>query len=97
MKEGVSKSLEDLADIGGKVQEAALKAGYGPTIRADAVKKLVDSVVNYQLRSREIIAEMRDQSTKNAAEIRDAVEQGKQRLARLVESGQALELVALKS
>jgi len=94
MKEGVSKSLEDLADIGGKVQEAALKAGYGPTIRADAVKKLVDSVVNYQLRSREIIAEMRELSTKNAGEIRDAVEQGKQRLARLVESGQALELVA---
>ena len=27
MKEGVSKSLEDLADIGGKVQEAAVKAG----------------------------------------------------------------------
>jgi hypothetical protein len=94
MKEGVSQSLEDLADIGGKVQEAALKAGYGPTIRADAVKKLVDSVVNYQLRSREIITEMRDLSTKNAAEIRDAVETGKQRLAKLVESGQALELVA---
>ena len=96
MKEGVSRSLEDLADIGGKVQEAALKAGYGPTIRADAVKKLVDSVVNYQLRSREIVAEMRELSTKNAAEIRDAVETGKQRLARLVQSGQALELVALK-
>jgi phosphate uptake regulator len=92
MKEGVSRSLEDLADIGGKVQEAALKAGYGPTIRADAVKKLVDSVVNYQQRSREIIAEMREQSTKNAAEIRDAVEAGKQRLARLVQSGQALAL-----
>jgi hypothetical protein len=92
MKEGVSKSLEDLADIGGKVQEAALKAGYGPTIRAEAVKKLVDSVVNYQQRSREIIAEMRTLSTKNAAEIRDAVEDGKQRLARLVESGEALAL-----
>ena len=92
MKEGVSKSLEDLADIGGKVQEAALRAGYGPTIRADAVKKLVDSVVNYQQRSREIIAEMRTQSTKNAAEIRDAVEEGKQRLARLVRSGEALAL-----
>ena len=39
----MSKSLEVLADIGGKVQEAALQAGYGPTIRADAVKKLVDS------------------------------------------------------
>jgi hypothetical protein len=92
MKEGVSQSLEVLPDIGGKVQEAALKAGYGPTIRADAVKRLVDSVVNYQERSREIIAEMRDLSTKNAAEIRDAVEAGKQRLARLVQSGEALAL-----
>jgi hypothetical protein len=95
MKEGVSRSLEDLADIGGKVQEAALRAGYGPTIRADAVKKLVDSVINYQVRSREIIAEMRDLSTKNAVEIRDAVESGKQRLARLVQSGEALPLEAL--
>jgi hypothetical protein len=90
MKEGVSKSLEDLAEIGGKVQEAALKAGYGPTIRADAVKKLVASVVNYQERSREIIDEMRTLSTRNAAEIREAVETGKQRLARLVQSGNAL-------
>jgi hypothetical protein len=97
MKEGVSNSLEDLADIGGKVQEAALKAGYGPTIRAEAVKKLVDSVVAYQQRSREIIAEMREQSTRNAAEIRDAVEAGKQRLARLVESGQVLALEARKA
>jgi hypothetical protein len=94
MKEGVSRSLEDLAEIGGKVQEAALKAGYGPTIRAEAVKKLVTSVVNYQERSRQIIAEMRDLSTKNAAEIREAVETGKQRLAQLVASGQAMDLVA---
>lgn len=92
MKEGVSRSLEDLADIGGKVQEAALEAGYGPTIRAEAVKRLVDSVVNYQQRSRQIIEEMRVLSTKNAAEIRDAVEDGKQRLARLVEQGKALPL-----
>jgi hypothetical protein len=90
MKEGVSRSLEDLAEIGGKVQEAALKAGYGPTIRADAVKKLVASVVNYQERSREIIDEMRSLSTRNAAEIREAVETGKQRLARLVQTGNAL-------
>jgi hypothetical protein len=89
MKEGVSQSLEDLADIGGKVQEAALKTGYGPTIRAEAVKRLVDSVVNYQERSREIIDEMRALSTKNANDIRDAVEDGKRRLARLVESGKA--------
>ncbi len=93
MKEGISKSLEDLGEIGGKVQEAALKAGYGPTIRADAVKRLVDSVVNYQERSREIIEEMRKLSTQNAAEIRTVVEEGKQRLARLVEGGKALPLL----
>lgn len=92
MKEGVSKSLETLAEIGGKVQEEALKAGYGPTIRADAVKKLVDSVVNFQTRSTEIIAEMRDLSTKNSAEIRDAVEDGKKRMARLAAEGNALVL-----
>jgi hypothetical protein len=90
MKEGVSRSLEDLAEIGGKVQEAAVKAGYGPTIRADAVKKLVDSVVNWQTRSREIIEEMRKQSTANAEEIRTAVEDGKRKLARLAEQGKGL-------
>jgi hypothetical protein len=92
MKDGISKSMEDLAEIGGKVQEEALKAGYGPTVRAESVQKLVDSVVNYQQRSQEIIAEMRDLSTRNAQEIRDSVEQGKQRLARLVEDGKALPL-----
>ena len=92
MKEGVSKSLEDLADIGGQVQEAAVKAGYGPTIRADAVKKLVDSVVNFQERSREIIDEMRVLSTQNAEEIRVSVEDGKQRMAKIIERGGSLSL-----
>jgi len=92
MKDGISQSMEDLADIGGKVQEEALKAGYGPTIRADSVQKLVDSVVHYQVRSQEIIAEMRTMSTQNAQDIRDSVEAGKQRLARLVDEGKALPL-----
>ena len=69
----------------------AIKAGYGPTIRFEAVKKLVDSVTNYQERSREIIEEMRVLSTKNAEEIRTAVEEGKQRLARLTQQGLALQ------
>ena len=90
MKEGVSKSIEVLSEIGGKVQEEALKAGYGPTIRADAVKKLVDSVVNYQEKSTEIIAEMRKLATQNSEEIREAVEDGKRRVAKLAEKGNAL-------
>lgn len=90
MKEGMSKSLETLSEIGDRVGEAAVKAGYGPTIRADAVKKLVDSVVSFQEKSRTIINEMREQATKNSAEIRDAVEDGKRRLAQLAAEGNAL-------
>ncbi len=90
MKEGMSKSIEVLAEVGGKIQEAAVKAGYGPTIRADAVKKLVESVVNFQVKSQEIIVEMRAQSTANAKEIREAVEDGKRRMARLAEGGKVL-------
>jgi hypothetical protein len=90
MKEGMSKSLEVLAEIGDQVGEAAVRAGYGPTIRADAVKSLVDSVISFQERSLEIVGEMRKLSTQNSAEIRDAVEEGKRRIARLVAEGQAL-------
>ncbi len=90
MKEGMSKSLETLSEIGDKVQEEAVRAGYGPTVRADAVKKLVDSVINFQEKSRTIINEMRVASTRNSAEIRDAVEDGKRRLATLAAEGNAL-------
>ncbi len=93
MKDGVNKSLEVLADIGGEIQEAATKAGYGPTVSAASVKMLVDSVVNYQERTQMIIAEMRDLSTKNSQEIRDAVEDGKRRLTKLVNDGAALALI----
>ena len=79
-------------NVGGKVQEAAIRSGYGPTIRADAVKALVDSVISFQEHSLGIIAEMRDLATKNSAEIRDAVEAGNQRIAKLVTEGMALRL-----
>ncbi len=87
MKRGIEESLETLAEVGDKVQEAALKAGYGPTVSAAAVKKLLDSVVAYQERSQDIIAEMRDMATDNSQEIREIVEDGKRRMARLAQSG----------
>jgi len=90
MKEGVNKSLETLAEVGGKVQEEALKTGYGPTLKAESVKKLVDSVVSFQEKSISLIAEMRELSTRNEAEIREAVEDGKRRMAQLANSGQVL-------
>ena len=93
MKDGVNKSLEVLAEIGDEVQEAATRAGYGPTVSAASVKVLVDAVVNYQERSQTIIAEMRELATKNSEEIRDAVEDGKRRMTALVEQGVAAALL----
>lgn len=87
MKKGINESLEVLAEVGDKVQEAAVKAGYGPTVSAAAVKKLLDSVISYQERSHEIIAEMRHLATENSKEIRVIVEDGKRRLAKLAETG----------
>jgi hypothetical protein len=86
----MSKSLDTLSEIGDKVQEAAVRSGYGPTIRADSVKKLVDSVIGFQERSAAIISEMRKLSTQNSAEIRDAVEDGKKRMAKLLTDANAL-------
>lgn len=93
MKKGVDQSLEVLADIGGQVQEAAVRAGYGPTVSAASVKMLVESVVSYQERAQTIIAEMRKLSTENSKEIREAVEDGKRRLTKLVEEGATLALL----
>lgn len=90
MKEGMNKSLETLADVGDKVQEDALRAGYGPTIKAESVKKLLDSVINFQEKSRSLIAEMRDLSTRNEQEISQAVEDGKRRMVQLTEAGKQL-------
>jgi len=83
MQEGISKSLESLADVGHKVTSEAVRTAHGPTIRADAVRKLVDSVVEFQSESTKAIAEMRTLATQNAKEIRDAVEDGKRRVAAL--------------
>ena len=90
MKEGVSKSIEVLAELGDKVQEAAVRAGYGPTIRANAVVKLVNSITNFQAKSFGIIEEMRKLSTQNSEEIRIAVEDGKRRLEALILEGKAI-------
>ena len=90
MKEGINKSLETLGEVGSEIQAAALKAGYGPTIRAESVKKLVDAVVGFQERSYMIIEEMRELSTKNEAELTAAVEDGKRRFVALQTGAAAL-------
>jgi hypothetical protein len=90
MKEGINESLETLAEVGDKVQGDALRAGYGPTIKAESVKKLLDSVINFQEKSRSLITEMRELSTRNEQEISQAVEDGKRRMVQMTKAGKLL-------
>ena len=79
LKEGVNKSLEDVADLGRELERAALKAGYGSTISAKSLEKLVNAISDYQVESLQMIAELRKESEANAQEIRHVVEAGKKR------------------
>ena len=79
MKEGVNKSLEDIADLGRDLEREALKAGYGSTVSPESLEKLVKAISDYQIESLEMIAELRKESEENAREIRRVVEEGKKR------------------
>jgi hypothetical protein len=77
LKEGVNKSLEDVADLGRELERAALKAGYGSTISPASLEKLVKAISDYQVESLQMVAELRKESEENAREIRRVVEEGK--------------------
>lgn len=93
MKTGVNKGLEDVAEVGRELERAALKAGYGSTIKPESVQKLVDAISSFQIESLETIAVLRRESEQNAKEIRRVVEDGKKRfqetLARYAREGKA--------
>ena len=79
LKEGVNKSLEDVAVLGRELERAALKAGYGSTISPESLEKLVRAISDYQVESLQMIAELRKESEENARQIRRVVEEGKAR------------------
>jgi hypothetical protein len=79
LKQGVNKSLEDVAELGRELERAALKAGYGSTIDPKSLEKLVSAISDYQVESLQMIAELRKESEANAKEIRRVVEEGKKR------------------
>lgn len=79
MKEGLNKGLEDVADLGRELERAAMKAGYGSTIKSESVQKLVDAISNFQIESLTMIADLRKESEQNAKEIRRVVEDGKRK------------------
>jgi hypothetical protein len=88
-KRVVNKGLEAIADLGNNIEKAAIKAGYGSTTDPASLKKLVDSVVNYQIETRKDIETYRAQSANDAKEVEAIVESGKARLLQAARKYQA--------
>ena len=84
MVDGINKGIETVADVGDQLLKDGLKAGYGGAISVESVRKLVDSVTNFQQTVGNDIQELRENATRDAAEISSYVEQGKRRYASLV-------------
>jgi hypothetical protein len=84
MKEGVNKGLEDVAELGRELEKAAIKAGYGTTIKPESVEKLVNAISDYQIESLTMIADLRKESDDSAREIRRVVEEGKKKFQETV-------------
>lgn len=84
METGASKGLEDIAELAGKVEKAAIDAGYGETINAASVGKLVDAIVSFQTDSYKMIEDARTRATANAQEVKRIVEDGKERYKKAV-------------
>lgn len=84
MEAGINAGIEDLADIGSDVLKQGVRAGYGAGLQAQSVKKLVDSVVEFQSDLKSLTQEMRLEATQNANEIANIVDDGKKRFAALV-------------
>ena len=86
MKAGANQGLEDIAELGTKLETAAIQAGYGETISAASVQKLVDAIVSYQTDSVRMIAEAQQKATDNAAAVTQVVEDGKRRYREALEA-----------
>lgn len=84
MKDGMNQSLEVLAELGNTTLEEGIKAGYGPNLKVESVKKLVDAVVNFQETSIALITEARKEATDTSTQIASVVEDGQRRFAALV-------------
>ena len=84
MKEGMNRGLEALASSGTQQLEAGLRAGYGSTLQASAVKALAESVIEFQASSLKLVEELRLESTRTAAEIEAATEDSKRRFTALL-------------
>jgi hypothetical protein len=84
MTTGINDALEDIASTGDTTLKAGIEAGYGKTIDAAAVQKLVDSIVDLEQYSSQRIAQLREETEANAREIGRIVQDGQRRYVEVI-------------
>lgn len=87
MKTGINKGIESMATIGGQDLDKAIKASYGSTLQTSSVQSLANAIVEFQEKSRDLITELRAESTRTASEIEAATDDAKVRFVKLLQKG----------
>jgi hypothetical protein len=83
MTQGMNDSLNDLADISGKVNERAIKAGYGSTIDPNAVERFATALISEMEQSAPLVEKYRNESEQGSNRISEIVEQTRKRSVEL--------------
>jgi hypothetical protein len=84
MTDGIGKALDHLSEVSGQNMEAALRAGYGPSIRAENLVRFIEHTVDFQEKQMAMIADLRQETTANTDRAAEAGEEGKRRFAALL-------------
>lgn len=86
MQEELSKSLEFLGEIGGKVDEEAMRVAYGPSYKLECFKKFIESVTTLEEQRYQLIDKLRKETEEFVTEARKIYEDGKERRSKAVEN-----------
>jgi len=79
MKEGTEKAIRTAAQVGSVLEHKAIEIAYGNMLDADAVRELFESVVAYQVESRDRINVLREGTIANVVEVSRIAEDGRRR------------------
>jgi len=80
MKDGVDQALNDIGIQGNKIQEAALRAAYGPSYKPETVRNLMNSIVTFQENAFQIKKDMRELAQNATKEIEKIGQEGQVRM-----------------
>lgn len=84
MTDTVNDGVELLADVSKKNLPNAMKAGYGPTLKAKSMKALADAVISYQETVLSDTKQLRQEATSTSLEIEKITNETKDRYVALL-------------